>query len=213
MEILQIILTSLYVSMSATLLASLFAIPFGLYLGTKTHKWARRIRPVLSTFASLPPVIAGVTIFLLLSNAGPLGDLRLLYTTTAIIIAQFILVLPLVTVTIIPSVITIRDAFLEVCDGLHIQGLKRSIMLIKEIKTTILIAILLGFGRAISEVGAVMMVGGNIRFKTRVMTTAIVLETRQGNYETGLLLGLALLVISLAIQGSAHYFLRGNQDD
>jgi tungstate transport system permease protein len=86
-------------------------------------------------------------------------------------------------------------------------------MLIKEIKTTILIAILLGFGRAISEVGAVMMVGGNIRFKTRVMTTAIVLETRQGNYETGLILGLALLVISLFIQGSAHYFLRGNQDD
>ena len=86
-------------------------------------------------------------------------------------------------------------------------------MLIKEIKTTILIAILLGFGRAISEVGAVMMVGGNIRFKTRVMTTAIVLETRQGNYETGLLLGLALLIISLTIQGLAHYFLRGNQDD
>ncbi len=213
MEILQIIFTSLYVSMSATLLASIFAIPLGLYLGTKTHKWAKRIRPILSTLASLPPVIAGVSIFLLLSNAGPLGDLRLLYTTTAIIIAQFILVLPLVTVTIIPSVITIRNDFGEVCDGLHIYGLKRYSMLIKEIKTTILIAMLLGFGRAISEVGAVMMVGGNIRFKTRVMTTAIVLETRQGNYETGLILGLALLLISLSIQASAHYFLKGNQDD
>ena len=209
----QIILTSFHVCLSSSLIASLFAIPFGLWLGFSQKKLAKRLRPAVSTFAGLPPVLAGVTIFLLLSNVGPFGSYRLLYSKTAIIIAQILIVFPLVSAAIYPLVLPIRAVFKETCQGLNLDRLTQFKLLVKELKTGLISAYLLGFGRAMAEVGAVMMVGGNIRYKTRVMTTAIVLETNQGNYEMALVLGLVLLVLSLGLNYLVQVSLKEHRYD
>ena len=203
-EILQIVLNSILICLTSTLISTLFGVPLGLLLGKSTKRWVLKIRPIISSLAGLPPVLAGITIFLLLSNAGPLGSYRLLYTHTAIISAQILIVLPLIIASVYPLVLPIKASFLETCYGLHISSLKQLKLLINELRYGILAAILIGFGRAMAEVGAVMMVGGNIRFKTRVMTTAIVLETNQGNYRTALILGLFLLLISFSINFIVH---------
>ena len=203
-EILQIVLNSILICLTSTLISTLFGVPIGLLLGKSTKRWVLKIRPIISSLAGLPPVLAGITIFLLLSNAGPLGSYRLLYTHTAIISAQILIVLPLIIASVYPLVLPIKASFLETCYGLHISSLKQLKLLINELRYGILAAILIGFGRAMAEVGAVMMVGGNIRFKTRVMTTAIVLETNQGNYRTALILGLFLLLISSSINFIVH---------
>ena len=209
----QIILTSFQVCLSSSLIASLFAIPFGLWLGFCQNKLAKRLRPLVSTLAGLPPVIAGVTIYLLLSNAGPLGSYRLLYTKTAIIIAQILIIFPLVSAAIYPLVLPIRNIFKETCLGLNLDRFTQFKLLIKELRTGLISAYLLGFGRAMAEVGAVMMVGGNIRYKTRVMTTAIVLETNQGNYEMALVLGLVLLVLSMGLNYLVQISLKEHRYD
>ncbi len=203
-EILQIVLNSILICLTSTLISTLFGVPLGLLLGKSTKRWVLKIRPIISSLAGLPPVLAGITIFLLLSNAGPLGSYRLLDTHTAIISAQILIVLPLIIASVYPLVLPIKASFLETCYGLHISSLKQLKLLINELRYGILAAILIGFGRAMAEVGAVMMVGGNIRFKTRVMTTAIVLETNQGNYRTALILGLFLLLISFSINFIVH---------
>lgn len=203
-EIIEIILTSLQVSLSSTLIAAIFAVPLGLFLGLSKKKTALRLRPVFSSLAGLPPVLAGITIFLLLSNAGPLGSFRLLYSKPAIILAQVLIVFPLIVASVYPLVLPIKAVFLETCYGLNMPKKQQIRHLISELRYGLLAAVLLGFGRAMAEVGAVMMVGGNIRYKTRVMTTAIVLETNQGNYETALFLGLALLLISFSINWLVH---------
>jgi tungstate transport system permease protein len=115
-----------------------------------------------------------------------------------------LIVLPLIIASVYPLVLPIKSSFLETCYGLHISNVKQLKYLVNELRYGILAAILIGFGRAMAEVGAVMMVGGNIRYKTRVMTTAIVLETNQGNYRTALILGIFLLFISFGINFLVH---------
>ncbi len=203
-EILQIVLNSIFICLTSTTIATLFGVPIGLIMGMSTKRWIIKIRPIISSLAGLPPVLAGITIFLLLSNAGPLGSYRLLYTHTAIISAQVLIVLPLIIASVYPLVLPIKSSFLETCYGLHISNVKQLKYLVNELRYGILAAILIGFGRAMAEVGAVMMVGGNIRYKTRVMTTAIVLETNQGNYKTALILGVFLLFISFGINFIVH---------
>lgn len=203
-EILQIVLNSIFICFTSTTIATLFGVPIGLIMGKSTKRWVLKIRPIISSLAGLPPVLAGITIFLLLSNAGPLGSYRLLYTHTAIISAQVLIVLPLIIASVYPLVLPIKASFLETCYGLHISNIKQLKYLMNELRYGILAAILIGFGRAMAEVGAVMMVGGNIRYKTRVMTTAIVLETNQGNYKTALILGVFLLLISFGINLLVH---------
>jgi len=203
-EILQIVFNSIIICLTSTTIATLLGVPIGLIMGKSTKRWILKIRPIISSLAGLPPVLAGITIFLLLSNAGPLGSYRLLYTHTAIISAQVLIVLPLIIASVYPLVLPIKSSFLETCYGLHISNVKQLKYLVNELRYGILAAILIGFGRAMAEVGAVMMVGGNIRYKTRVMTTAIVLETNQGNYRTALILGIFLLFISFGINFLVH---------
>lgn len=203
-EIIDIILTSLQVSLSSTAIAAIFGVHLGLFLGLSKSRTALRLRPIFSSLAGLPPVLAGITIFLLLSNAGPLGGFRLLYSKTAIITAQVLIVFPLIVASVYPLVLPIKAVFLETCFGLNIPKKQQIRFLISELRYGLLAAVLLGFGRAMAEVGAVMMVGGNIRYKTRVMTTAIVLETNQGNYSTALYLGIALLLISFSVNWLVH---------
>lgn len=203
-EILQIVFNSIIICLTSTTIATLLGVPIGLIMGKSTKRWILKIRPIISSLAGLPPVLAGITVFLLLSNAGPLGSYRLLYTHTAIISAQVLIVLPLIIASVYPLVLPIKSSFLETCYGLHISNVKQLKYLVNELRYGILAAILIGFGRAMAEVGAVMMVGGNIRYKTRVMTTAIVLETNQGNYKTALILGIFLLFISFGINFLVH---------
>ena len=174
----------------------------------RDDKLTKTLRPLFTALTGLPPVIAGVVVFRIFSNNGILGNLKWLYSIKVIIIAQIFIVLPIIVSQIYPAIEPLRQNYLLTCFGLQMKKWQIFVQLSKEISLTIFAALLAGFGRAIAEVGAVMMVGGNIRFKTRVMTSAIVLETNKGNYVMALRLGLILIAISLTISFSALYLQR-----
>lgn len=212
-EILDILGTTLWICMSSTIISTMIAVPFSIYIGLSREKWSYQLRPVISSLAGLPPVLAGILIFLLVSNIGPLGFLRWLYTPIAIIMAQTLIVLPVIMASFIPQIQPIKDRFLETSFGLHFSQRDKIIHLIRELKMGLWAAILMGFGRAMAEVGAVMMVGGNIRYKTRVLTTAIVLETNQGNFENAVWMGLLLLLISFSINYYVYFINKAHHYD
>lgn len=198
-EILSIVLLTLKVCTLSTLFSSIVAIPMGLILGLFDNKATRLARPIFTAFTGLPPVIAGVVVYLMFSNVGIFGSLKWLYTTKVIVIAQMLIVIPIITSQIFPAIEPIRQAYILNSVGLGLSKKSMLIQLPKEISMSIMSAMIAGFGRALAEVGAVMIVGGNIRYKTRVMTSAIVLENNKGNYEMSLKLGLILVIISLTI--------------
>lgn len=212
-EYVDILMNTLILCATSTLMAGFFGVPFGMYIGQSVSPWTQRLKPFIVALAGIPPVVAGLVVFLILSNAGPLGSLRLLYTPSAIIIAQVLIVTPLIAASIMPLVEPIKASFLETSYGLNLSLIKRLSHLLRELRYGVLAAILLGFGRAMAEVGAVMMVGGNIRFKTRVLTTAIVLETNQGNFEFALMMGLTLLLLSFTINYLVHAMFKGLNHD
>jgi tungstate transport system permease protein len=156
-----------------------------------------------------PPVVAGLVVYLLLSRKGPLGRLELLFTPSAMVIAQVLIVVPIITGLTIGAVKLKVGPVQETCRGLGIGSTKTLAMLFHECRYPIISAIIAGYGRAISEVGAIMLVGGNIQYNTRVMTTAIVLETGKGNYDKALALGAILLAISFIINWMIQYIQEG----
>lgn len=198
----EIILLSLQVSLSAVIVASIVGLPAGAWLATTQS----RLRPVILTIVSalmgLPPVVVGLVVYLLLSNAGALGPLQLLYTPTAMIIAQSILITPII---IALTRETLADLYLQYREQLSLLGV-RSTALIKTLlwegRRGLMTALLAGFGRAIAEVGAVIIVGGNINHVTRVMTTTIALETSKGNLSLALGLGIVLVLIALLVNAA-----------
>lgn len=204
-EVLHIVFLTLKICTISTLISTLVALPLGLVLGLYENRGTRFFRPLMSALTGLPPVIAGVVVFMVFSNNGPLGPLKWLYSIRVIVVAQVLIVLPVITSQIYPAVQPIRESYLLTCHGLAMTRTRILLQLLRELSLTVLAAILAGFGRAIAEVGAVMMVGGNIRFKTRVMTSAIVLETNKGNYPMALRLGMILIVISLVLSFAAIY--------
>jgi len=189
------------------------AIPLGLLLGLNENKISRFFRPVFTAFTGLPPVIAGVVVYLLFSNVGIFGGLQWLYTGKVIVIAQMLIVIPIICSQIFPAIMPIREDYLLNSIGLGLSKFEMIKQLPKEISMSIVAAMISGFGRALAEVGAVMIVGGNIRFKTRVMTSAIVLENNKGNYQMALKLGLILVVISLAVSFLAMTFSKVARND
>jgi len=195
----EIIVLSLQVSLSAVLIASLFGLPLGAWLAV-THS---RLRPVLvaivTTLMGLPPVVVGLVVYLLLSNAGVLGPLQLLYTPTAMIIAQSILVTPILTALTRETLSGLNETYHDQLTLLGVSTRKRLMTLLWEGRHGLLTAMLAGFGRAIAEVGAVIIVGGNINHVTRVMTTTIALETSKGNLALALGLGIVLVGIALLV--------------
>lgn len=198
-ETLSIVLLTLKICFISTILSSIIAIPLGLTLGINENKISRFFRPVFTAFTGLPPVIAGIVVYLLFSNKGIFGGLKWLYTVRVIVIAQMLIVIPIITSQIFPAIMPIRRVYILNSTGLGLSKFQMVRQLPREIKMSIISAMISGFGRALAEVGAVMIVGGNIRFKTRVMTSAIVLENNKGNYEMALRLGLILVVISLTV--------------
>jgi len=205
-EVYRIIALSLLVSTSATVVASLIFVPLGVYLGIKPFRGKRIFSRTVYTFMSIPSVIVGLVVALLLARRGPFGYLRLLYTPAAMIIAQTILVIPLI-LGLTYNLSKNRGTPLEkVSRTLGGNRLDSVILIIRELKIDILVNVATAFSRAISEVGAVMIVGGNIKGQTRVMTTAISMMNSMGDYPMAIALGIILLVVSFGIHSLIYSY-------
>ncbi|MGD8309355.1 MAG: ABC transporter permease [Chromatiales bacterium] len=196
-DLVEIVGLSLRVSLTAVLLACAIGLPLGAGLAVSRFPGRGALLVLLNALMGLPPVVVGLLIYLLLSNAGPLGVLQLLYTPTAMIIAQTVLVTPIVAALTRQTVSDLHDEYDEQLRSLGVDRLRAVPTLLWDGRYSLLTVALAGFGRAIAEVGAVIIVGGNINHVTRVMTTTIALETSKGNLALALALG--IILVSLAI--------------
>src|SRR5918996_419466 len=203
-ELWHIVFLSLQVSLSAVLLATLLGLPLGALLAVARFPGRRSIVVVLNALMGLPPVVVGLLVYLLLSRAGPLGALGLLFTPSAMVIAQTILILPIIAALSRQAVEDAWREYEEQLRSLGVDGLRGALTVLWDIRFSLLTAVLAGLGRASAEVGAVMIVGGNIDGVTRVMTTAIALETSKGDLPLALGLGCVLIAIVLALNAAAQ---------
>lgn len=207
-EVLFIASTSLRFAVSSTVLATFLALPLGLLLSLSSFKGKNLIIVFLNSLMALPTVVIGLLVYSFISKNAPFGNLGLLFTPGAIIIGQIILAFPIIA-SLIYSALSNRDPSLpETLDTLGIKGLPKYLTIVLESRTAVLSALLSGFGRVIGEVGVSMMLGGNIRWYTRTITTTIALETSKGNFELALALGIILIVISLTINFLLHVGIR-----
>lgn len=198
-EIWDIIFLSIRVSGTATILATVMGLPLGSYLGLREFRGKKTLSNLLNTFMGFPPVVMGLIIFLLLSRSGPLGGLGILYTAIAMIIAQLFLAIPIVIGTSKAAIESVDPNLRETILSLGGKEYQLWWELIKDSKKSIIAGILIAFGQAISEVGAVIIVGGNIRWHTRTFTTAIVLQTRMGEFGMAIALGMVLIIITFIL--------------
>lgn len=195
----EIVGLSLKVSLTAVLLACVMGLPVGAAVGAFRFPGRAALAVALNALMGLPPVVVGLIVYLMLSASGPLGPLGLLYTPTAMIIAQTILVAPIVAALTRQVVEDLSVEYAEQFASLGVGAFDRLGALLWDARFSLLTVALAGFGRAIAEVGAVIIVGGNINHVTRVMTTSIALETSKGNLELALALGIVLLAIALGV--------------
>jgi tungstate transport system permease protein len=198
-DLMEIIGLSLRVTLTAVLFACLIGLPLGAAVGAFRFPGRTLITIILNALMGLPPVVVGLLVYLLLSASGPLSPLRLLYTPTAMIIAQFVLVTPIVAALTRQVVEDLNREYAEQFASLGVGPLDRTAALLWDARYSLLTVALAGFGRAVAEVGAVIIVGGNINHVTRVMTTTIALETSKGNLQLALALGVILLLIAFAV--------------
>ncbi|MGP9565832.1 ABC transporter permease [Halomonas sp. AOP5-B2-8] len=202
--LISIVMLSLQVSLMAVVIAGLLALPLGAALALWRFPGRNAVIIVLNALMGLPPVVAGLCVYLLLSRAGPLGSWGLLFTPTAMVIAQVILVLPIIAALTRQQIETLHSEYAEQLQSLGLTRPRMIPTLLWDARFGLLTVILAGFGRASAEVGAVMIVGGNIDGVTRVMTTSIVLETSKGNLPMALGLGIILLILVTMINAIAH---------
>jgi tungstate transport system permease protein len=198
-DIYRIVITSVSISITATLIAALLAIPSGVAMALNTFIGKTNLQHLLNTLMSMPTVVIGLLLYGLLSRLGPLGNWGLLYTPTAVIIAEAILIFPIMMNLTIAAVNSADPRLVPTLISLGARPYTLTVHVIRATRYAILAALVTGFGRAIGEVGAAMMLGGNIEGFTRTMTTAIALETSKGEFELGLALGLLLLIIAFAL--------------
>jgi len=200
-----IILLSLGVSLSAVVFATLLGLPLGAAIAVGRFPGRKAIVVLLNALMGLPPVVVGLVVYLLLSRAGPLGTLGLLFTPPAMVIAQTLLILPIIAALCRQAV---EDAWIEYEEQLRslgAAGLRAALTLVWDIRYSLLTAVLAGLGRASAEVGAVMIVGGNIDGVTRMMTTTIALETSKGDLPLALSLGIVLITLVILINAAAYW--------
>jgi len=200
----EIVGLSLAVSLSAVALATLVGLPLGAAIAVGRFPGRQAVIVVLNALMGLPPVVVGLFIYLLLSRAGPLGELGLLFTPQAMVIAQTVLVLPIIAALARQSVEDAWREYEEQLRSLGVEGVRGALTVLWDIRFSLLTAVLAGLGRASAEVGAVMIVGGNIDGVTRVMTTTIALETSKGDLPLALGLGMVLITIVLALNAAAY---------
>ena len=198
-DLIEIIGLSLRVTLTAVAVACVVGLPLGAVVGAFSFTGRTVATVILNALMGLPPVVVGLTVYLMLSAAGPLGPLGLLYTPTAMIIAQTVLVTPIVAALTRQVVEDLYREYAEQFSSLQVGPFDRVIALLWDARYSLLTVALAGFGRAVAEVGAVLIVGGNINHVTRMMTTTIALETSKGNLQLALALGVVLLSIAVVV--------------
>lgn len=198
-EVIQITSRALSISTTACAASALICLPLGSIIHFASFRGKRLLISTIQTFYSLPTVLVGLLVFVMFSQAGPFGSLGLMFTPTLMVIGQTILVIPLMLGLIISALASLDKTVADTAFSLGASRFQAGILALREARYAVITAIIMGFGRAISEVGLAMMVGGNIRGFTRTLTTAISLETSKGDIELSLALGFVLLVISLVI--------------
>jgi len=201
--LLEIVALSLRISLSAVVIGTLVGLPIGAAIATARFPGRDVVVVCVNALMGLPPVVVGLIVYLHLSNSGPFGWLQLLYTPAAMIIAQTLLVTPIVIALTRQFVEDANSEYDEQLRSLGVTGFSKIVTLITEVRYSLVTVILAAFGRAIAEVGAVIIVGGNINHVTRVMTTAIALETSKGDLGLALALGIILMLLALAVNAVA----------
>ncbi|MCR9126529.1 MAG: ABC transporter permease [Rhodobacteraceae bacterium] len=207
-ELWDISLRSLQVSLSALVIASAIAIPLGTLLAVQRFRFRRLVISVINALMGLPPVVVGLMVYLLLSRSGPFGVLGLLFTPWAMIVAQVIIITPLIASIAHQAMRELWAEYHDLLISLNARKSQRIATLIWDGRRSLLTAALAGFGRAIGEVGAIMIVGGNIDQVTRVLTTAIALETSRGDFALALGLGFVLIGLALMVSLATHWLSR-----
>jgi len=197
--LLQIVALSLFVAGTSTLIGAVLGVPLGTMIALRRFRGRNFVRTLAFTFYGFPPVLAGLLVYLVLSHSGPLGFLGWLYTPLGMILAQAVLVVPIVAGVTISAVQVVEKRLHETALTLGADERQWRSTAVHEARLGVLTAIMVGFGRAISEVGAVLIVGGNIAGQTRVLTTAIVLDTSEANYLEATVLGIILFVIAFIV--------------
>ncbi len=209
-EVYEIAFRSIYITFSATLIASVISIPIALYLAFHDFRGKTSLVNLIHTLYALPTVLIGLLVFLMLSRQGPLGFLGLLFTPGGMIIGQVILVIPILVGLTYSAVTSLDPIVKDTIISLGADYIQLLVSILREVRFVIYAAIAMAFGRAISEVGAAIMIGGNIKGFTRILTTAISLETSMGNIELSMALGIILLFIALIVNFVMTSIRRGN---
>ena len=211
-ELIDIALRSLQVTLSALAIACVIAIPFGTYLAISRFRRRRLVIAVVNAMMGLPPVVVGLIVYLMLSRSGPFGVLGLLFTPTAMVIAQVIIITPLIASITHQAMRELWAEYHDLLISMHTTKWQRVKTLMWDGRRNLLTAALAGFGRAIGEVGAIMIVGGNIDNVTRVLTTAIALETGKGDFALALALGFVLIALALLVNFAIHWLSRTERE-
>lgn len=198
-DVMQIAALSLYISLSATCIAALISIPLGGLIHFHEFYGKRALIIVIQTLYSVPTVVVGLVLYLLISKSGPLGYFGLLFTPEGMILGQTLLIMPIMVGLVISALSGVDKSISDTLVALGATGFQKILEIVKEARYAILSAVVLGFGRAIAEVGVAMMIGGNIRNSTRVLTTAITLETAMGEFGLSIALGIILLTVALIV--------------
>ena len=202
--LLSIVWLSLQVSLGAVVVATALALPIGAAVAVGKFPGRRAVIVLLNAMMGLPPVVVGLLVYLMLSRAGPLGELGILFTPTAMVVAQTILILPIIAALTRQAVEDAWNEYREQLQSLGAYGWTAALTLLWDIRFSLITAVLAGLGRAAAEVGAVMIVGGNIEGVTRVMTTTIALETSKGDLPLALSLGIVLVTLVLLLNAAAQ---------
>ena len=203
-DLLQITFLSLRVSVGATLVASAFGLPLGAWLANNRFAGRRMVIATLNALMGLPPVVVGLMVYVVFSRSGPLGVMGLLFTPTVMVVAQVIIITPLIASIAHQAIRELWADYHDLLISLNTTRWQRIKALLWDGRRALMTAALAGFGRAVGEVGAVMVVGGNIDHATRVLTTAIALETGKGNFAMALALGIVLIVLALTVNVAVH---------
>ena len=211
-ELLEIAGRSLRVTLSALLVACLIALPLAALVAVKRFRARRLVIAVLNALMGLPPVVVGLIVYVVLSRSGPLGVMGLLFTPTAMIIAQVIIIVPLIASIAHQSIRDLWEEYHDLLISMNVTQRQKIQTLLWDSRRALLTAALAGFGRAIGEVGAIMIVGGNIDHTTRVLTTAIALETGKGEFALALALGFVLIGLAVAVNLAIHWLGRTERE-
>ncbi len=212
-ELLQILGVTMRMSFFSTTLSCLVGLPLGALIGTRSFRGKAVLKKLIHTLMGLPPVVAGLLVYALFTHYGPFGRLNLLFTVRVMVIAQCLLIIPVVTGLTASFMEQSTRAVIDTAKGMGLSRRRVLFLCLSESRTSLLSVVLNAFGRSIAEVGAVSIVGGNIQWKTRVMTTAIMLETNKGNFSFALALGFILLLIAFAVNVAASFVVREVRDD